>query len=727
MGNELSQFEDLCSDLQEGVPIDHIKYNYLPSIFNDQHAVDLAQAFSHNSKVEWLDFNTGYLTKKGTKALTHAIRHGPSRVKHLQLRYDRDDAPGNTRVTNLQARRAVQAIWDDLRHAPALREMHLMGTDLALACREFGRFLKHTSTLRALRARNIPELEIGAGEEAETGQQQNRLDQLRDGFAANATLEEVVLLGIPNATFDAILSGLEDHPKLKWLEVNSVGDTLVDTAGLRSYLEGASRGGALEKFVFSNSTAPLEPIFQSLRHNLNIKTLQIEDCVLNVQEAVQVKLLLQTNTALQRLLLSKTHLGHAELREIALGLYRNRHLLELDISSNHLHDAASALTLRTLLQRNRSLQSLDLSRNHWGGSVGIRSLAQGLARNAHVQELVLSTMFLLDDDVAHLTAAIPPHSPLKALLLSNNMLGPTAVQHLIRFAERHAAGLERLALNSNQRLRDDGCRRVADHLRSPTCRLKLLILDGTNIGEDGWGALSAALEANATLEYLSMDELYVTETALASLSQSLPGIKKLNRLDFYWNRSLPDEPPDDFLNAIERNTSLCQIDITGLEKGPWTERIQYCGLRNRCAPLLRGSSNPDDPTGEPREVPAALWPVVFAALSRLNVPSVAMHCLRAKLPWLLKLGGASRAGARRLLGTATEVVARPPPSRRRRAGAAPAAGNRPPPVARPAPASRKRGRSAATANVSFDVGTAATGGAPPPSRRSTRCKVAPPP
>jgi Ran GTPase-activating protein (RanGAP) involved in mRNA processing and transport len=626
MGNELSEFQDLCNDLRAGASIDHVKASYLPTVFNDDHACDLSEALKRNSTVHRLDFNTAYLSSVGTRALGKTIQSCPN-IRHVQLRYSRSETL-QAHASRRQARLALQVLMEELEGA-SLNELYLVGTDLTHASKEFGKFLQNATSLKALRASSLPV--IGASKQLHISQ----------GLSRNNSIELVELYELPNAILDTMLNGLDGHAKLKWLAIDLEGGQVSDTTTLRNFLE-SPRNQSLEKLVWSRSlNMPLEPLFQSLKRNACIKILKIVDCTLSQQDAVQLKLMLRNNNTVQSLLLSCNHIDNDQFREIASGLYRNSTIKELDLANNHLHGLDASIILRSLLQRNRGIRQLDLSRNHFGGTQGMRSLTEGLSRNSTLHELVLSSLRIMDDDLLVLLSGLQLRSPLKAVALSNNLIGPTGVGHVIRVLQQ--GGVETVVLSNNRRIGSAGARLLATHLSTPECRLKVLCLDGTEMGDEGLQALASALEQNRTLEYLSIDDIFFSSAGLRSLAGSLPQMKKLVRLDFHWNPTLPESPPQELLDALRNNTSLVQVDITGLEPGPWKDEVLYYGIRNRYNPLLQA------PDGL---VPAGLWPIALEKLSKCNISNVAYHCLCSMLPWLL------------------DNALTPPPSRKRKATSA---------------------------------------------------------
>jgi Ran GTPase-activating protein (RanGAP) involved in mRNA processing and transport len=492
--------------------------------------------------------------------------------------------------------------------------LYLVGTDLTHASKEFGKLLQNATSLKALRASSLPV--IGASKQL----------LISEGLSRNTTIELVELYELPNELLDTMLNGLDGHAKLKWLAIDLEGGRIPDTTTLRNFLE-SPRNRSLEKLVWSRSlNMPLEPIFQSLKRNACIKILKIIDCTLTQQDAVQLKLMLRTNNTVQSLLLSCNHINNDQFREIASGLYRNSTIRELDLANNHLHGLEASVILRSLLQRNRGIRQLDLSRNHFGGTQGMRSLTEGLSRNSTLHELVLSSLRIMDEDMLVMRSGLELRSPLKAIALSNNLLGPAGVGHVVHMLGQ-SSDVETVVLSNNRRIGSAGTRLLATHLSTPECRLKVLCLDGTEMGDEGLQALARALEQNRTLEYLSIDDIFFSSAGLRSLADSLPQMKKLVRLDFHWNPTLPESPPQELLDALRNNASLVQVDITGLEPGPWKDEVLFYGIRNRYTPLLQA------PDGA---VPAGLWPIALEKLSKCNIANVAYHCLCAKLPWLLE-------------------------------------------------------------------------------------------
>ena len=117
----------------------------------------------------------------------------------------------------------------------------------------------------------------------------------------------------------------------------------------------------------------------------------------------------------------------------------------------------------------------------------------------------------------------------KAVSLGNNDVGAEGAQALCE-ALRGAAELESLSLVGNH-IGDRGLGALAGVLRAGEAPLRTLDLgDNHSFGDTAMKALGAALERNATLEYLSLSKTQLTSRGVANLCQFLGKEAKLKVL-----------------------------------------------------------------------------------------------------------------------------------------------------------------------------------------------------
>jgi hypothetical protein len=153
------------------------------------------------------------------------------------------------------------------------------------------------------------------------------------------------------------------------------------------------------------------------------------------------------------------------------------------------------------------------------------------------------------------------------------------------------------------------------------CRTSCLSLSQCGIGDDGFIALVSALEHNTSLLHLNLGYANsLSERAFLALAESLPEIKVLQQLDFYWSEGLGSAMPL-LLAKLRENKSLFRFHIIGCapfivpplpEKtarcaGGWMQEVKGLGYRNRCLTLIRA----------PKEAlaPLGVWPRALARVA----------------------------------------------------------------------------------------------------------------
>ena len=162
-------------------------------------------------------------------------------------------------------------------------------------------------------------------------------------------------------------------------------------------------------------------------------------------------------------------------------------LMELDLDGNSINGNCVEVLVRGLLQCRR-LHSLGLENNEIGDD-GLEVLTQGLP--ASVDDLNLGqNEVTLDRQLPLLT--------LKALSLAGNALSP------------------------------GGPRVIAASLANPECRLETLVVDRTNLGDEGATTIAESLRSNHRLTEINLARNAITETGWKAFSSVLCDTASIN-------------------------------------------------------------------------------------------------------------------------------------------------------------------------------------------------------
>jgi hypothetical protein len=175
---------------------------------------------------------------------------------------------------------------------------------------------------------------------------------------------------------------------------------------------------------------------------------------------------------------------------------------------------------------------------------------------------------------------------------------------------------------------DEGARLLAMSLGSNALsKLTRLSLHNCDVGNDGFIAMVSALEQNASLLYLNLCYIGLSERAFLALAESLPKIKALQRVDLTWCTGLASAMPL-LLVGLRKNTSLFRFHVAGCAPSsvpPTPEdtaryEMERLGYRNRFLTMVR--------TPEETRRPRGVWPHAFTRVA--TFPDDIFEVLRSK-------------------------------------------------------------------------------------------------
>ena len=222
----------------------------------------------------------------------------------------------------------------------------------------------------------------------------------------------------------------------------------------------------------------------------------------------QISKLLCNNQSIQHLDLSHNCLGHNHMSSEG-GLYNNRTLLELNLSSNNLRDAGVRIIMTAIDSFSNSmsiLEKLYLSRNsiRCNGAKSIKNVL-GENRNLSLKTLDLSYNAIGIDGSDHLRNTLRFNHTLKEVNLSGNKLcgtGNTNDGYFITdgLSCTDHSTLIRLDL-AMAAIKDSGALAIANMVRN-NGTLEILNLSNNSIQSDGMNAILDAVPHNVSLKEL---------------------------------------------------------------------------------------------------------------------------------------------------------------------------------------------------------------------------------
>jgi Ran GTPase-activating protein (RanGAP) involved in mRNA processing and transport len=508
-----------------------------------------------------------------------------------------------------------------IQESTSLKELHIklppIGGPSSLA---FENMLMYTQSLRSLTL-IYP---VGLQEDI-------ALAAVRSGLKKNITLRELTLEFWRGATtVSPILISLRDHPLLQRLCLHGC---VTDLKGLEAVL--LSDNSIITELEIRKTDGDipimgLTHVLQALARRPTLTKLGLHGCLHDRDEARQLGIALCNTPSLQTLLLTESTLRSAGLAELAPALCRNTSIKVLDMSWNSLNGMESVKILRDIIRRNKTMTSLVLSGNYFGRTAGaVDCIMGGVSRNTTLLKINLSNCSLRDVDVSTLAQNLGSrNTTLQKLTLGDNLITSTGVGVLLETMEQNSHNITDLDLRDNC-IGNEGASLLARSLGSNVLpNLTRLSLSWCDIGDDGFIALVSALEQNTSLLHLDLrSNFHVSEGGFLALAESLPEIKVLQRLDFYWCTGLASAMPL-LLEGLRKNTSLCHFQVAGCAPnvfppatedtarcgGGWMQEMERLGYRNCFRPLIRA--------------PRGVWPRALARVTTLS--DVIFEVLRSK-------------------------------------------------------------------------------------------------
>ncbi|XP_053528541.1 NACHT, LRR and PYD domains-containing protein 1 isoform X4 [Artibeus jamaicensis] len=452
---------------------------------------ELAGGLSTNRSLTELDLSFNEILDIGARHLFQSLRVSTSKLQHLLL------------IRCGLTFACCQDLAFMLTDSPSLTELDLRQNNLGdlgirLLCKGLG---QPTCQLRLLRladcgltAKNCQELAC----ELSTNRNLTNLDlsfnKLLDIGAqylfkrlrvSTCKLQRLLLIrcGLTSACCQDLASMLTDSPSLTDLDLrqNNLGDL-----GMRLLCKGLGQPTCQLRLLWLDDCCLTAEVCQDmdsgLSTNRNLTKLDLSFNKLLDTGAQHLFQKLRVSTCkLQQLLLIRCGLTSACCQDLAFMLTDSPSLTELDLRQNNLGDLGMRLLCKGLGQPTCQLRLLRLAECGLT-AVGCQELAGGLSTNRSLTELDLSFNEILDIGARHLFQSLRVSaSKLQHLLLIRCGLTSACCQDLASMLT-DSPSLTELDLRQNN-LGDLGIRLLCKGLRQPTCQLRLLRMDETQLSD----------------------------------------------------------------------------------------------------------------------------------------------------------------------------------------------------------------------------------------------------
>ena len=352
-----------------------------------------------------------------------------------------------------------------------------------------------------------------------------------------------------NALFESLLS-------LREVKFESITDCELLNCFIVALRQNASQVTNFTLLECSTNKGIYHELAKMLQANTALKELDLSRNEIGDEGARELAKMLQANTALKELDLSGNRIEDEGACELAKMLQANTALKELDLSGNGIGDEG-ACELAKMLQANTALKELDLSWNGIGDE-GACELAKMLQANTALKELDLSWNGIGDEGACELAKMLQANTALKELDLSWNGIGDEGACELAKMLQANTA-LKELDLSWN-RIGDEGACELAKMLQANTA-LKELDLSGNGIGDEGACELAKMLQANTALKELDLSRNRIGDEGACELAKMLQANTALKELDLSWN-GIGDEGACELAKMLQANTALKELDLS---------------------------------------------------------------------------------------------------------------------------------------------------------------------
>jgi len=210
------------------------------------------------------------------------------------------------------------------------------------------------------------------------------------------------------------------------------------------------------------------------------------------------------------------------------------------------------------------LKKFHLCRNNYIGNEGVDALSNGLRGiGSSLKELVLEDNSIDSEGLSTLVEALQTCTGLEILHLSGNDFSSATAglsslsdwlqnapmnlkylslsycrindEGLLAFNEGAANQCRSLYLRGNETITTVGLRYLSDSIRSDSCRVESLDLEGIPIGDDGMEVLAQGLVGNQSLTSLDLGDLHgdvlITSTGWLAFSKALCDTSSVNSIN----------------------------------------------------------------------------------------------------------------------------------------------------------------------------------------------------
>lgn len=437
----------------------------------------------------------------------------------------------------------------------------------------------------------------------------------------------------------AVAAALGSHMSLHTLDLgfNAIGD-----AGALALSRGLMHNRTLHTLYLSGNSIGQEgtrALAQALKHDQRYKglhTLHLTGNKIGTGGVEALAEALQSNVSLEKLYIGGGGVGVAGACALAAALASNSTLQYLYLGANKIGDQG-LFSLAQSLQNNRSMVLLELSFNAITAA-GVESLANSLWGYMNLRALHLDNNQMGDQGAAHV-AAVLPTLQLEHLDLGFNGISTVGITSIMKALVVGNSTVRSLILSGNK-VDAAGAKAIAYTVAQPTCGLRKLSLDHTNLGHVGEKRIAAGILNNRALclENFTGFRLGVTfvEQGMPSQMSELSNEQALDRVRASWHlflerqaepgsgpqpqSQLPQEMPRTFVGVSPRRAGTEAAAAQSGDRSPSPASLAPCNStgassgRSRPRRVSRSSSIKSPANGPPNAASGQTVVLTHAAM-----------------------------------------------------------------------------------------------------------------
>ena len=297
-----------------------------------------------------------------------------------------------------------------------------------------------------------------------------------------------------------------------------------------------------------------DDIAAALSHNTQLQELDVSNNWFQTKGIMAIAQALQNIVTLTKLYIGKYTISDAAANNIAIVLYNNTELQELDIGLNQ----GGVMCITTALCNNANLKVLKIKDNTLITEKAANSIAAAISANAELQVLEISGISFLTAPNTKILKALHCIFGLTKLYISNNKFSHEAADDIATAVSCNTQ-LQELDISNNV-LEASGVIKISKALQG-IFTLKKLCISSNNISDEAADDIVSGLSYNIQLQVLDISNNYFQEMGTMIIIKALQSIFTLTEL-YISNCNATDEAADDIAAVIYSNTQLQELDVS---------------------------------------------------------------------------------------------------------------------------------------------------------------------